>query len=159
GVERGRRGVVPEGGREPLFLNRRGVRESHGRGELSYLCVPVMVGGRTVGALGVALPYRKDRRYGQDTARLSIVAAMLGQAVRVHRLVEAERERLLEENTKLRQELRERYQIHSLIGSSRAMQQVYEQVAQVAPSNTTVLLRGESGTGRELVAHAIHYGS
>src|SRR5262245_23333426 len=158
-VQSSRPVVVPEVSREPLFLNRTGVFGTHGKGELSYLCVPVTVGGRTVGALGVAVPHRKDRRYDQDTARLSIVASMLGQAVRVHRLVEAERERLLEENTKLRQELRERYQLRSLIGNSRPMQQVYDQVAQVAPSNTTVLLRGESGTGKELVAHAIHYGS
>jgi Nif-specific regulatory protein len=39
------------------------------------------------------------------------------------------------------------------------MRQVYEQVAQVAPTNTTVLVRGESGTGKELIAHAIHYNS
>jgi Nif-specific regulatory protein len=39
------------------------------------------------------------------------------------------------------------------------MQQVYEQVAQVAPTSTTVLVRGESGTGKELVAHALHYSS
>src|SRR5438876_2925773 len=101
-VESGKPVVVPEVSREPLFLNRTGIWGEHGRGELSYLCVPVVVGGRTVGALGVALPHRKDRRYDQETARLSIVAAMLGQAVRVQRLVEAERERLLEENTKPR---------------------------------------------------------
>ena len=73
--------------------------------------------------------------------------------------MEAERSRLVEENTKLRHELREKYQLRSLIGSSRSMQQLYDQVAQVAPSSTTVLVRGESGTGKELVAHAIHYGS
>jgi Nif-specific regulatory protein len=39
------------------------------------------------------------------------------------------------------------------------MRQVYEQVAQVAQTNTTVLIRGESGTGKELIAHAIHYNS
>src|SRR5437867_6754314 len=39
------------------------------------------------------------------------------------------------------------------------MRQMYEQVAQVARTNTTVLLRGESGTGKELIAHAIHYNS
>ena len=39
------------------------------------------------------------------------------------------------------------------------MRQVYEQVAQVARTNTTVLIRGESGTGKELIAHAIHYNS
>src|SRR5207253_1699259 len=83
-----------------------------------------------VGALGVALPHRKDRKYDQEAARLSIVGAMLGQAVRVHRLIEAERERLVEENTKLRHELKEKYQIRSLIGNSRPMQQLYEQVAQ-----------------------------
>jgi Nif-specific regulatory protein len=73
--------------------------------------------------------------------------------------VEAERKRLLDENTKLRRELTERYDIRNIVGGSRAMQQVYEQVAQVAPSSTTVLLRGESGTGKELVAHALHYSS
>jgi Nif-specific regulatory protein len=158
-VESGRAIVVPEVSREPLFLNRTGILGGHGKGELTYVCVPVTVSGRTVGTLGVALPYRKDRRYDQETARLSIVGAMLGQAVRVHRLVEAERSRLVEENTKLRHELKERYQIRSLIGNSRPMQQLYDQVAQVAPSSTTVLVRGESGTGKELVAHAIHYGS
>ena len=158
-VESGRPIVVPEAGREPLFLNRTGILGAHGKGEISYLCIPVVVAGRTVGALGVALPHRKDRKYDQETARLSIVGAMLGQAVRVHRLIEAERDRLVEENTKLRHELKEKYQIRSLIGNSRPMQQLYEQVAQVAPSSTTVLVRGESGTGKELVAHAIHYGS
>ena len=88
-----------------------------------------------------------------------IVGSMIGQALRVHRLVEADRQRLLEENTQLRQELRERYDIRNIVGTSRPMQQVYEQVAQVAPGNTTVLIRGESGTGKELVAQAIHYSS
>ena len=46
-----------------------------------------------------------------------------------------------------------------MVGTSGAMQEVYEQIAQVAPTNTTVLLRGESGTGKELIAHAIHYNS
>src|SRR6185295_7210497 len=95
----------------------------------------------------------------QEVKYLGIVGSMIGQALRVHRLAEAERQRLLEENTKLRQELRERYDLSNLVGNSRAMQQVYEQVAQVASSPTTVLIRGESGTGKELVAHAIHYNS
>jgi transcriptional regulator of aromatic amino acid metabolism len=63
------------------------------------------------------------------------------------------------ENTSLRLELKERYGFANMVGTSRAMQEVYEQVAQVAPTNTTVLLRGESGTGKELIAHAIHYNS
>ncbi len=84
---------------------------------------------------------------------------MIAQAVRVHRLIQADKQRLVDENTHLRQELKERYDFSNLIGTSGPMRQVYEQIAQVARTNTTVLLRGESGTGKELIAHAIHYNS
>jgi Nif-specific regulatory protein len=46
-----------------------------------------------------------------------------------------------------------------MVGGSGSMRQVYEQIAQVAGTNTSVLIRGESGTGKELIAHAIHYNS
>ena len=84
---------------------------------------------------------------------------MIAQALNVQRLVEEERRRLLDENTHLRQELRERYDFSNIIGTSGPTRQMYEQVAQVAQTNTTVLIRGESGTGKELIAHAIHYNS
>ncbi len=158
-VQSGRPIVVPQVSREPLFLDRSGVFRRSGRDEMSYICVPVRVEHRTMGALGVALAFQKDRGYEHEAKFFSVVASRVGQAVRVHNLVEAERRRLLDENTKLRRELTERYDIRNLVGSSRPMQTVYEQVAQVAPSNTTVLIRGESGTGKELVAHAIHYSS
>jgi Nif-specific regulatory protein len=158
-VQSGRPVIVPQVSREPLFLNRAGTwRRSEAR-EMSFLCVPIRSGGRTVGALGVAFPYRADRDFDEETKFVGVVGSMVGQALRVHRMAEAERRRLLEENTKLRQELQERYDLRNIVGSSRPMQAVYEQVAQVAPSPTTVLIRGESGTGKELVAHALHYGS
>ena len=157
-VESGKPVVVPQVSQEPLFLDRTGVVRK-ARAEMSFICVPVVINDRTAGALGVTLPYRRERGYDQEVKYLGIVGSMIGQALRVHRLAEAERQRLLEENTKLRQELRERYDLSNLVGNSRAMQQVYEQVAQVAGSPTTVLIRGESGTGKELVAHAIHYNS
>ena len=84
---------------------------------------------------------------------------MIAQAVRVHRLIQADRQKLVDENTHLRRELKERYDFSNLVGTSGAMRQVYEQVAQVARTSTTVLLRGESGTGKELIAHALHYNS
>src|SRR5581483_6380635 len=58
------------------------------------------------------------------------------------------------DNVNLRTELSARYDFSRLIGNSNAMRAVYEQIAQVACSNTTVLITGESGTGKELVAHA-----
>jgi Nif-specific regulatory protein len=150
--------VVPQVSREPLFLDRAGFFKA-ARRELTYVCVPIRVDNRVPGALGVALAYHRERTYDREVQFFGIVASLVGQAVRVHRLIEAERRRLLDENQLLRRELRERYELRNLVGNSRPMQQVYEQVAQVAPSNTTVLLRGESGTGKEMVAQAIHYSS
>jgi Nif-specific regulatory protein len=157
-IESGKPVVVPQVSKEPLFLDRLGVVKASRR-EMSYICVPVVIDNKTAGALGVALPYQKDRAFDPEMKFMGIAAAMIGQAFRVHRLVEAERQHLIDENRQLRQELRERYDLHNIVGNSRPMQQVYEQVAQVAGTNTTVLLRGESGTGKEMVAHAIHYSS
>jgi Nif-specific regulatory protein len=121
--------------------------------------VPVIVNRKPVGALGVDLRFKKDRDYDRAVKFMRVVASMIAQAVNVNRLVESERQHLLQENTHLREELRERYDFSHIVGTSGAMRQVYEQVAQVAPTNTTVLIRGESGTGKELIAHAIHYNS
>ncbi len=70
-----------------------------------------------------------------------------------------ERERLLAENRYLHAELEGRYDFSGIIGSSPAMQQVYEMVLSVAASNANVLITGESGTGKELLARSIHYNS
>jgi DNA-binding NtrC family response regulator len=65
--------------------------------------------------------------------------------------------RLKSENSLFRTELQGKYQFANLIGSSPAMQQVYQMVALVAPKTSTILITGETGTGKEIVARAIHY--
>jgi Nif-specific regulatory protein len=147
--------VVPEMSFE---LAGAGRRVSPAR-ELTLVCVPVLLGRKSIGALVVELAYKADRDYDRATKFFTLVASIIAQAVKVDRLVEADRRRLLEENRHLREELRERYDFSHIVGNSGPMRLVYEQVAQVAPTNTTVLIRGESGTGKELIAHAIHYNS
>jgi Nif-specific regulatory protein len=158
-VQSGRPVVVPRVSHEPLFLDRTGVWKESGRAELSFVCVPIVVDGRTEGSLGVTLPFDEKRALDREAEFLGVVASMVAQSVRVHRLVETERRRLLRENSQLRQELKERYEFRNIIGNSREMRQVYEEVAQVAGGPTTVMIRGESGTGKEMIAHAIHYNS
>jgi Nif-specific regulatory protein len=157
-VESGKPVIVPQVSREPMLLNRAVPRRSL-KEELTYICVPINIGRKTLGALGVDLRFRKDRDYDRTVKFLSVIAGMMAQAVRVERLVQAETERLVAENIHLREELREKYDFSNMVGGSGSMRQVYEQIAQVAPTNTTVLIRGESGTGKELIAHAIHYNS
>ncbi len=68
-----------------------------------------------------------------------------------------EHKRLLSENRDLRSELCDKYGFASIIGDSKAMQEVLELMRVVAPNHSTILIEGESGTGKELVARAIHY--
>ncbi|MBI5745837.1 MAG: sigma 54-interacting transcriptional regulator [Nitrospirae bacterium] len=63
------------------------------------------------------------------------------------------------ELNRLREELKERYSFHNIVGKSRTMLSVYSLIKQVTSMDTTVLIEGESGTGKELVARAIHYQS
>ena len=67
--------------------------------------------------------------------------------------------RLREENLYLRAELKEIYNFEQMVGDSEPMRAIYEQIRKVAPSRATVLICGETGTGKELVARAIHYTS
>jgi len=68
--------------------------------------------------------------------------------------------RELESEVKLlRSEVQKRYSFNNIIGKSRAMQEIYNQIEQVADTKSTVLITGESGTGKELVARALHYQS
>ncbi len=67
-----------------------------------------------------------------------------------------ERRRLRREAGQLRERLSQRHRLSSLVGSSAAMQRVYETVLQIAPSRASVIISGESGTGKELIAAAIH---
>ena len=158
-VETGRPIIVPRVSSEPLLLHRASKRPELSQHELSFACVPIVLNGKAIGALAVDLKFKPDRDYNRTAKFLGVVASMLAQAIKIQRLIEEDRRRLEAENTHLRQELRERYDFSNIIGTSGPMRQMYEQVAQVAGTNTTVLIRGESGTGKELIAHAIHYNS
>ena len=158
-VESGKPIVVPRVSKEPTFLNLAPRRLDHQKQELTFICVPIMLNRQAVGALAVDLRFKPERDYDSSVKFFGIASSMIAQALNVQRMVEEERRRLLDENTHLRQELRERYDFSNIIGTSGPTRQMYEQVAQVAQTNTTVLIRGESGTGKELIAHAIHYNS
>jgi Nif-specific regulatory protein len=158
-VQTGKPIVIPRVSREPMFLHRAAERPELPDQELTYISAPITLDAKTVGAVGIDLRFKADRDYNRTVKFLGVVGSMVAQALKVHRLIRADRQRLVDENTHLRQELQERYDFSNIVGTSGPMRQVYEQVAQVARTNTTVLLRGESGTGKELIAHAIHYNS
>ena len=140
-------------------------RESYRKfGTKSTVIVPLSVAGQPLGALAFAA-VRAERSWPPATLdRLQFVAsAFAGMLARRHAdeslraaLVEVSRlkEKLQAEKVHLRQDLKERTGL--VIGESLALRRVEEQVRQVAPTNSTVLLLGETGSGKEMFATQIH---
>jgi Nif-specific regulatory protein len=147
--------VVPRVGDEPRFLDRLGLYDP----DLPFIGVPIRIGGEGVAGVFAAQPPALDDLLDERARFLEMVANLIGQAVRLARLVEDERRELREERDTLRRQVRADHGFDNIIGHTDAMRLVFDQVRQVAKWNTTVLIRGESGTGKELVANAIHYNS
>ena len=149
----GKAEVVMDVRKDRRFLNRtrsRGVDEP-----VSFICVPLVHLGQVIGTLSVDREMKGDTSsLARDLALLEIIANITAEAAAVCREECAEREALEAENRKLRDMLAPENP-GRLIGDCSEMRAVYEQIRQVAPSEATVLIRGASGTGKELVARAI----
>jgi Nif-specific regulatory protein len=158
-IETGKAVAIPRISEEPRFLDRTASRKRQPTREISFFCVPIKKGNQVIGALSVDRPY--DDTYAMDDGKrlLSVIATMIASHVIKLETVRLENERLRDENRRLQGELKNKYTISNIIGSSNRMREVYQMVSQVCRSNATVLIRGESGTGKELVANSIHYNS
>lgn len=152
--------IIPDIGKEPLFLDRTRSRGDISRQNIAFLCIPVKVHGETIGVLSVDRIFAESGiSFEEDLRVLTIVASLIGQAVKLTQIVEDEKKSLIQENIHLQQELKAKYRLANIVGISKRMTEVYESVERVSSTRATVLLRGESGTGKELIARAIHYNS
>ena len=148
----GRAEIVVDVRKDPRFLNRTGARRVDE--PLSFICVPLIHGGNVIGTLSVDRAMTGETgALVRDVALLEIIANLCAEAASVCREQCAEQDALRAENRRLRDMLSGTP--GRLVGNSPAMRAIYEQIRQVAPSEATVLIRGSSGTGKELVAKAI----
>jgi PAS domain S-box-containing protein len=135
-------------------------------GTQSAVIVPLWVAGRLVGAVGFSMVRRERSWLPDEVHRLrvfagtfaSVLARRQGDEALHARLTEVQRlrDRLQAENLSLRREVEERLSTGTIVGHSAAVRRVLEQVEQVAATDSTVLLLGETGTGKELFARRIH---
>lgn len=149
-AETGRPEIVADVRSDPRFLNRTGARAADE--PVAFICVPVFAGERVIGTLGIDRRIEPGMDLRRDAALLETVGNITAGAVSALLQSEEERRALEEENRRLR-DLSENP--GELVGNSSAMRRVYAQIRQVAPSDATVLLRGATGTGKELAARAI----
>jgi Nif-specific regulatory protein len=155
-IESGEPILIEKTSESPLFLNR---TQRMSPTDSSFICVPIKTGKTVVGALSAARPYDDKADLQSCVFLMELVASLLAQSVRLRRSAQERGEKLQSENERLRAELKDRFRPSNIIGNSHEMQIVYDQVAQVSKSQTSVLIEGETGTGKELVAHAIHFNS
>lgn len=150
--------LVPQIGEEPLFLNRTRTRGDERKKKSSFLCVPIKIGNQCIGALSIDREYQNN--FGVQSERdlrfLTVVSGLIAQTVQRVQTVNEEKDILRKENSQLRRELSAKNRVEEIIGNSSRMQEVFDMVHRVADSNATVLLRGESGTGKTMVAKALH---
>jgi len=152
-VERGRPVVISRIARAPVA--RPTAATAH---ELSLVASPILLGGRAAGALSVEFVFERDRDLHRLLAYVTLLASSIAQAVAGSRRSRV-RQRLSDETSDLRNRMLEQAEFPRLVGTSAPLGDVQTQVAQVASADTTVLLRGESGTGKGLIAQAIHHNS
>jgi len=163
--------IVPDLAEEPRFLNRAGDRPLSDLRGVAYYCIPIRSSGAVMGTLSAERRLRLDGSNASqvleaDRNILERTATLIAESAKL-------RERILEEQLRVGSEKLTEQHLKtsanslfrsgpfsgSLIGTSDAMRAAFELVAQVAPSDATVLITGESGTGKEMVAGEIHRGS
>ncbi len=142
-------------GDDPRFLNRLGIYEA----DLPFIAVPINVGGVLMGVLAVQPDEPDDGLLAERVRFVEMVANLIGQSVRLSLDVEQEKKKLTEERDTLRRTVRQRHGFDNIVGHSAPMRRIFEQIRMVSKWTTTVLIRGETGTGKELIANAIHYNS
>ena len=150
--------VIPDVRQDPVYLDRTGRRKSRAE-PVSFICLPVTSEGRTIGVFSADKVFPDHETLEQDHQLMEIIAAMISHTLRISNMVMREKQELLSEMDDLREALSEQHSFANMIGTSAPMAEVFKTIHQVARTRATILLMGETGTGKEMMAKAIHYNS
>jgi transcriptional regulator with GAF, ATPase, and Fis domain len=152
--------------RRPVILNKidrwpfspESVQHLTGMGMQSGVWVPLVHRERTLGTLAVAS--RLENVFSQhDADMLTQVAGQVAMAVNnamAFKQIAELRDRLTQEKQYLEEEINLEHRFEDIVGESTGLRSVLREIATVAPTDATVLIQGETGTGKELLARAIH---
>jgi Nif-specific regulatory protein len=125
----------------------------------SLVAVPIRHGSEVLGTLSFTRAATTELVLTIDARFLMLVSGQVGLAVRFRQMAKERIDTLREENVRLQQQIARSFVPEGMTGHSSAMRMVYFHIDQVADSKTTVLIRGETGVGKERIAHAIWSGS
>ncbi len=137
------------------FANKTRIREKLKENE-SFIAVPIRVGGEIIGVLAIFKSFKGKESVERSLEVLIIIGTVLGMFLRLNQKMTEERKEWEEEKRILTRELTGKYNIDNIVGSSPVIRNLIDIIEKVARTDSTVLLLGESGTGKSLFAKTIH---
>ncbi len=158
-LETGTAAVIPDVSKEPKYLNRTGAIRDLDQDRFSFISVPIKAGQEVIGTLNSSRKATASPSHEDELRLMQIVAAMISQAVQLYQAHHEENQYLIEENERLNRELQDKFSHSHIVGASKVMRRVFDYVKKISDTSATVLILGESGVGKELVARKIHYAS
>lgn len=144
----------------PGFVNKTNIDvKTKSKQDISFVCVPIKIDDEIVGTLSIARTFNPTTDKEELLRLLAVIGSMIAQGVKLRQDRMEEIERLRAENDELHKELKDQYVNENIIGNSAKMREVFKLIQQVSHTQANVLIRGESGVGKELIADSIHYES
>lgn len=126
---------------------------------VELIAAPFDINEHQSGCVAAAFDKRKLADRSEAEALVRLAALTVSHVIRIDEIRRDSTDQATEDEVAARLALKEKYDISKIVGNSGAMRQVADQVRQIARSNAAVLLRGERGTGKEMLAYALHYAS
>lgn len=123
---------------------------------ISYVAVPIIQNDGVVGVVSANLGKKAPLNFDDIVRMLTILGSLSIGSLNMHRRFDKEKEDIQELKTYYQDEMLSEYRFENIIGKSTVMQHIFSMIETVAPSDATILVRGETGTGKELIAAAVH---
>jgi Nif-specific regulatory protein len=155
----GQPAIVQDIDADPLFLARAVQRHALPPETLAFIALPIEIDNTPIGVLACHRIRSRQRHLNDDLAVLRVLATLAGQLLRLQALVAEQTSQLQARNEVLAQALQTQSARYGLVGRSSALLQALGELERVSRTQATVLLLGQSGTGKELFARALHLAS
>jgi Nif-specific regulatory protein len=135
------------------YLNKMGALSTS---SVSYVAVPIIQKDGVVGVISANINKDSQLNFDEIVRMLTILGSLSIGSLTVHRRFTKEKEEIQELKSYYQEEMLSEYKFENIIGRSKNMRQIFSMLETVAPSDATILVRGETGTGKELIAAAVH---
>ncbi len=157
-VENGKPISVPDINKDSIFLNKMKIKRDKNLA-VSFIAVPIKISGIVVGVLAIEKLFESIEILKDEEDMLYLISGIIANKVKIYQKMSEEKSFLLNENINLKKELYKNYGIDNIIGKNKKMEDIFELIKLVADSSSSIMILGQSGTGKEMVAKALHFNS